>query len=170
MTDSKNPLARLPARALISRSWPTGCRGLLPGRPELSFNSKLRTPIAVLDGPFQKASFYHQFFTLLQICRRKEEVRSKTGRPAGQTHFRKSIKKCQHSRKNRMQKPPEYFCRARLRRRGAPTNPSLICPGSKNDNPLAKNGPPDNKILPLTPPMHPTSTENHQCITKNVNF
>ena len=94
----RGPLARPPARTLISRSWPTGCRGLLPGRPELSFNSKLRTPIAVLDGPFQKASFYNQFFTLLQICRRKEEVRSKTGRPAGQTNFRKSIKKCQHSR------------------------------------------------------------------------
>ena len=49
-----------PARPLISRSWPTGWRGLFPGRPELRINSKLHTPRAVLDAPLQKASFYHQ--------------------------------------------------------------------------------------------------------------
>ena len=69
-----------------------------------------------------------------------------------------------------MQKPPEYFCKAQLRSRGAPTNPSLICSGSKNDNPLAKNGHPDDQILPLALPGDRTSAKNDECIAQNTYF
>ena len=125
--DSKGPFCKPPpARPLISRSWPTGWRELLPGRPEMFISSNWTTPIAVLHTPLQKASFYHQFFTLLHFSPQAQEARSAVGRLAGQIHCRKPIKKRKHSRKNRMQKPPWYFCRARLRSRGATTNPSRI--------------------------------------------
>ena len=111
----RDPFTRPMARALISRSGPTGWRGLLPKRPKLKIKSKWHDPLAVFDAPLRKASFSHQFFTLLHLSPRTEEARSAVGRLAGQTHCRKPIKKRQHSRKNRMQKPPCYFCRAQLR-------------------------------------------------------
>ena len=41
---------------------------------------------------------------------------------------------------------------------------------SKNDNPLAKNGPPDDDILPLASPVCHQKDENVECIVQNAYF
>ena len=69
-----------------------------------------------------------------------------------------------------MQKPPSYFWRAQLRSRGPTSNPSLIRNNSKNDNPLAENGPPDDEILPLASPVCRLSDKNVECIVQNTYF
>jgi len=93
MIDSKGPFCKPPGQGLNFQVLADWQEGAPAWAPRIVNQLKTSHPYRSFGRPFAKSIVLQSVFTLLHICPRTEEARSMNGRPAGQTDFRKSVKK-----------------------------------------------------------------------------